>query len=212
MKNNLTEIVFILDKSGSMHGLESDTIGGFNTMLKDQQAVEGEARITTVLFDDKYELLHDRLDIRAVTPLTEEEYQVGGYTALLDAVGRTIMKLREVQKHTAEEYRAEKVLFFIMTDGMENASHKFAAADIKKLIEHQQQKHGWQFVFLGANLDAAEEAGKIGIDAIMAMNYNANSAGIKLAYTAMSNINTAYRAGKDLKEILNGLETGKADS
>ena len=132
MKKGLTEMVFIIDKSGSMEGLEKDTIGGFNSMLKEQQAVEGEAIVTTVLFDNRYELLHDRIDIRAVSPLTEKNYTVGGNTALLDALGKTIRKIREVQEHTAEDYRAEKVLFTIITDGEENASREYSAERIKR--------------------------------------------------------------------------------
>ena len=165
MKKGLTELVFIIDRSGSMGGLESDTIGGFNAMLKEQQAVEGEAVVTTVLFDDQYELLHDRIDIKAIAPLTSKDYTVRGYTALLDAVGKTINKIRQVQRHTAEEYRAEKVMFVIITDGYENASREYSAKQVKERIEHQKQKYGWEFVFLGANIDAVETAQHYGIDA-----------------------------------------------
>ena len=195
MKKGLTELVFIIDRSGSMGGLESDTIGGFNAMLKEQQAVEGEAVVTTVLFDDKYELLHDRIDIRAVSPLTEKNYTVGGNTALLDALGKTIRKIRDVQEHTAENYRAEKVLFIIITDGEENASREYSAERIKARIEYQKQKYGWEFVFFGANMDAVLEAGKLGISAEYAQNYCADASGTSTAYTAMSAISTAYRGG-----------------
>ena len=196
MKKGLTELVFIIDRSGSMAGLESDTIGGFNSMLKEQQAVAGEAVVTTVLFDDQYELLHDRIDIRAVAPLSEKDYTVRGSTALLDAVGKTIKKIREVQNRTAEDYRAEKIMFVIITDGEENASREYSINRIKKRIERQKEKYGWEFVFFGANMDAIAEAGKLGIDADRAQNYNADSVGTHMAYTAMSAISTAYRGGK----------------
>lgn len=195
MKKGLTEMVFIIDKSGSMEGLEKDTIGGFNSMLKEQQAVEGEAIVTTVLFNNRYELLHDRIDIRAVSPLTEKNYTVGGNTALLDALGKTIRKIREVQEHTAEDYRAEKILFIIITDGEENASREYSAERIKTRIEYQKQKYGWEFVFFGANMDAVLEAGKLGISAEYAQNYCADASGTSTAYTAMSAISTAYRGG-----------------
>lgn len=195
MKNGLTELVFIIDRSGSMGGLESDTIGGFNAMLKEQQAVEGEAVVTTILFDDKYELLHDRIDIKAVAPLTDKDYTVRGTTALLDALGRTIHKIRAAQKHTAENYRAEKVLFVIITDGQENASREYSAARIKTRIERQKQKYGWEFVFFGANMDAVMEAGKLGIAADRAQNWCTAAKGTSTAYSAMSAFFTAYRDG-----------------
>jgi uncharacterized protein YegL len=196
MKKGITELVFIVDRSGSMQGLESDTIGGFNAMLKEQQNVEGEAVVTTVLFDDKYELLHDRIDIRAIAPLTDKDYTIGGNTALLDAMGKTIHKIRAVQKHTAEEYRAEKVLFVIITDGLENASSHYSAEHVKSRIEHQKKKYGWEFIFLGANMDAVAEAGKIGIAAGNAINFMANAVGVQGAYQAMSVASTAFRIRK----------------
>ena len=196
MKKGLTELVFIIDRSGSMEGLESDTIGGFNAMLKEQKAVEGEAIVTTVLFDDKYELLHDRIDIKAVTPLTDKDYTVRGSTALLDALGKTIHKIRTVQKRTPKEDRAEKVLVVVITDGMENASRKYSAARIKKRIKRQKEKYGWEFVFFGANMDAVLEAGKLGIEAGSVHNYRSDSAGTSTAYEAISSISTAFREGK----------------
>ena len=201
MKKGLTEMVFIIDRSGSMGGLEKDTIGGFNSMLKEQQAVEGEAIVTTVLFDNRYELLHDRIDIRAVSPLTEKNYTVGGNTALLDALGKTIRKIRDVQEHTAENYRAEKVLFIIITDGEENASREYSAERIKARIEHQKQKYGWEFVFFGANMDAVLEAEKLGISAEYAQNYRADASGTSTAYSAISAISTAYRGAPSLGAI-----------
>lgn len=191
---NLTELVFILDKSGSMAGLEKDTIGGFNSMLNKQKALDGECRITTVLFDNRYELLHDRIDIRAVGPMTEKEYQVGGSTALLDAVGLTIQKLVSVQKSTTEEYRAEKVMFVIITDGEENSSREFSAERVKKMIELEKEKYNWEFVFLGANIDAVETAGRFGISADRAVDYVPDAAGTELNFQAMSDAVASFRA------------------
>ena len=199
MKEGLTELVFIVDRSGSMEGLEGDTIGGFNAMLKEQKALEGEAFVTTVLFDDKYELLHDRIDIKAVAPLTGEDYTVRGSTALLDAVGKTIEKIRNAQKHTADEFRAEKVLFVIITDGMENASHEYSARWVKGRIERQRQKYGWEFVFLGANMDAVAEAGKLGIDADRASSYQSDAYGTGLAWGVVSKASSAIRTGAELR-------------
>ena len=195
MKKGLTELVFIIDSSGSMSGLEDDTIGGFNSMLREQQALDGEAVVTTVLFDDRYELLHDRIDIKAIAPLSREDYTVRGSTALLDAIGKTIHKIRKAQRHTKEEYQAEKVLFFIITDGQENASRKYTADVIRQYIEHQKKKYGWEFVFFGANMDAIMEAGKIGIAADMAQNYRSDSMGTQSAYSIMSSITSNVRLG-----------------
>lgn len=191
---NATELVFILDRSGSMAGLEKDTVGGFNSMLQKQKAMEGQCRITTVLFDNRYELLHDRIDIRAVGPMTEKEYQVGGSTALLDAVGLTIRKLAAVQKNTAEEFRAGKVMFVIITDGEENSSREFSAGVVREMIEHEKKKYGWEFVFLGANMDAAETAGRFGIDPQMAAEYIADEEGTALNFEAMSAAVACFRA------------------
>lgn len=193
MKKGLTELVFILDKSGSMGGLESDTIGGYNAMLEKQKAVDGECLITTVLFDNSYEILHDRIDIRAVRPLTEEEYQVGGTTALLDAIGRTIHKISNAQRHTAEEYRAEKVLFVIITDGLENSSREYSPEKVRAMIERQKAEYCWEFIFLGANIDSVETAGRFGISASRAQNYHADRNGVKLNFKVMSDVVTAYR-------------------
>lgn len=194
MKNNLTELVFILDRSGSMGGLESDTIGGFNSMLKKQQAEAGECRITTVLFDDKYETLHDRIDIAAVGPITAEQYFVRGSTALLDAVGKTIDKISNAQKNTAEAYRAQKVLFVITTDGMENSSREFGYEKIKSMIEHQKKSCGWEFIFLGANIDAVNVANRIGIAQNRAQTYHNDTEGIATNYEALSETVSHMRA------------------
>lgn len=194
MKANLTELVFILDRSGSMGGLESDTIGGFNSMLQKQQEESGECRITTILFDNEYEVLHDRIDIKAVSLITEREYFVRGQTALLDAVGRTINKIGSVQKNTAEDYRASKVLFVITTDGMENASREFSYDNIKSMIEHQKSKYSWEFIFLGANIDAVDVADRFGIARNRAQNFHNDSEGIALNYEALSDTVCCFRA------------------
>ncbi len=193
MKKGSTELVFIRDKSGSMAGLEADTIGGYNSMLEKQKALEGECRITTVLFNNNYRILHDRIDIRAVSSITDEEYSVGGSTALLDAVGTTIRKIANVQKHTADAYRAEKVMFVIITDGEENSSREFSAEQVRRMIEHQKTHYGWEFVFLGANLDAVETAGRFGISADRAQNYHADSDGIEINFRVISETVAAFR-------------------
>lgn len=194
MKKSLTELVFILDKSGSMAGLERDTIGGFNAMLDKQKAQAGECRITTVLFDHRYELLHDRTDIRAVRPITAREYRVGGSTALLDALGKTIHKIATAQKNTSEPFRAKRVMFVIITDGEENASREYAAKEVKEAIQRQKSRYGWEFIFLGANIDAVETAGRFGIDAGRAANYVPDSQGTALNFRAMSETVSAFRA------------------
>ncbi|MDD4657978.1 MAG: hypothetical protein PHW26_02920 [Eubacteriales bacterium] len=200
MKKNLTELVFILDKSGSMSGLEQDTIGGYNAMLEKQKALAGEALITTVLFDNNYELLHDRIDLRAVSPITEKEYYVGGATALLDAIGRTINKIINAHKHTAEEYRADKVLFIITTDGMENASREYNYNKIKGMVARQKSKYGWEFIFLGANIDAVDVAGRFGIAPDRAQNYHGDSEGTSLNFKVTAQAIASYRESGILAE------------
>jgi len=194
MKTNTTELVFILDRSGSMAGMESDTIGGFNSMLKKQQAEPGECRITTVLFDDSYEILHDRIDIKAVSNITSQEYFVRGCTALLDAVGKTIKKISKVQKNTSDDYRAKKVLFVITTDGMENASREYSYDKIKSMVEKQKKKHNWEFIFLGANIDAIDVASRFGIARNRTQNFHNDSEGIALNYDVLSETVACYRA------------------
>lgn len=200
MKKGLTELVFILDRSGSMSGLESDTIGGYNALLEKQKKEPGEAVITTVLFDDKYELLHDRINIRGIVPITDREYYVRGSTALLDAVGKTINKIGNAQKHTAEDERAEHVMFVITTDGMENASCEFSYAKVRKMIEHQKRKYGWEFIFLGANIDAIATAERFGISEDRATNYNADSEGTSLNYAVISETVSCLRASRPIAE------------
>jgi uncharacterized protein YegL len=193
MKKGLTELVFILDKSGSMGGMESDTIGGYNSLLEKQKAVEGEACITTVLFDNTYELLHDRIDIKGVSPITEKEYCVGGSTALLDAIGKTIHKIDNVQKNTAEDYRAEKVMVVIITDGEENSSREYAAENIKAQIKKKKEEYGWEFIFLGANIDAVAAAGRLGISPNRAQNYHQDGKGSRVVYETISKAQIAFR-------------------
>jgi uncharacterized protein YegL len=189
---NLTELVFILDRSGSMSGLEKDTIGGYNAMLEKQKAIEGEALVTTVLFDHRYELLHDRIDLRAVAPITEEEYTIGGSTALLDAIGRSINKITNAHKHTASPYRADKILFVITTDGMENSSREYDYKKIKKMVETQKSK-GWEFIFLGANIDAVDVGERFGIDSNRAKNYHGDSEGTSLNFKVTANAISSFR-------------------
>lgn len=193
MKQGLVELVFILDKSGSMSGLESDTIGGYNSMLAKQKQVEGECVVTTVLFDHGYELLHDRIDVKAVQAITEDDYQVGGSTALLDAMGRTINKIATAQKNTSEEYRAEKVMCVIITDGEENSSREFSLEKVKQLVEQHKEKANWEFVFLGANMDAIQTAGYFGISADRAQSFHADKEGVALNFAVMSESVAEFR-------------------
>ena len=186
MKENLTELVFILDRSGSMSALTDDTIGGFNSLIESQKAEEGEAFVTTVLFDDKYELLHDHVNIKDVLPLTRKEYFARGMTALLDAIGRTINTIGERLAKTPEEERPSRIVIAITTDGFENASKEFTKKQIKDMIEHQQSKYSWVFMFLGANMDAVSEAESLGIRGTMARTYTNSSRGVETVYTAMS--------------------------
>ena len=186
MKKGLTELVFILDRSGSKRGLEKDTIGGFYALLEKQKKAEGEARVTTVLFDDKYEQIHSRFPLEQVRELTEEDYYVRGCTALLDAMGKTIQQMALIQKHLPETERAEKVIFVITTDGLENASHEYSRAQVKRMIELEREKYGWEFLFLGANMDAVAEAGSFGIRADRAVTFENDSQGVQMNYRVVS--------------------------
>ena len=196
MKTNTTELVFILDKSGSMSGLETDTIGGYNAMLKKQQEEQGEAIVTTVLFDDNYEILHDRTNIKGIKPITEKEYYVGGYTALIDAIGKTINKIVNATRHTANEHQADKVIFVITTDGMENASREYTHQKVKEMIELQKTKYNWEFIFLGANIDAVSTARDLGINEDRAVKYHADGEGTLLNYNIVSEAIINIRANK----------------
>ena len=194
MKKNLTEIVFILDRSGSMAGLEGDTIGGFNAMIEKQKREPGEALVSTVLFDNESEVIHDRVDLEKIEQLTDREYYVRGCTALLDAVGGAIHHIGNVHKYAREEDRPEKTLFVITTDGMENASCKYSYDRLKAMIQHQKEKHGWEFIFLGANIDATKEAARFGIDEDRAANYHADHQGTAVIYEAVSEAVCSVRA------------------
>ena len=195
MKKGLTELVFILDRSGSMGGLESDTIGGFNGMIKKQQKEEGEANVTTVLFDDQIETIHDRFPLEIVKPLTEEDYYVRGCTALLDAVGNNEKKVENIQRRLPDDRKAEKIIFVITTDGLENASREYTSNMVKKMIE-ENQKNGWQFIFLGANMDAVKEAGNLGIRPERAVTYKNDSKGVELNYEAVGSVLSCMRSAK----------------
>lgn len=193
MNNNLTELVFILDRSGSMAGLESDTIGGFNAMLEKQRKESGEVCVTTVLFDNRYELLHDRIPLSGVANITDRDYFVRGTTALLDAIGMTIQKIVQAHIHTAEAMRPGKTVFVIITDGMENASHEYSADRVRAMIE-KEKTYGWEFLFLGANIDAIGAASQIGIHADRAVNYHADSKGTRLNYEVVGETISNVRA------------------
>ena len=196
MNENLTELVFILDRSGSMGGLESDTIGGFNSMISKQQKEDGEAVVSTVLFDDKCEVIHDRVKIADVKRMTEDDYYVRGCTALLDAVGGAIHHIGNVHKYAREEDRPAKTLFIITTDGLENASKQYSFKDVKKMIERQKEKYHWEFIFLGANIDAIEVAGNMGISRDRAANYNCDSEGTALNFECLEAAVTRVRKCK----------------
>lgn len=200
MMKNLTEIVFILDRSGSMAGLEDDTIGGFNAMIEKQKNEEGDACVSTILFDNYVEVIHDRVDIRKVRPMTRRDYYVRGCTALLDAVGRTIRHIGNVHKYAREEDRPEKTLFVITTDGMENASREYSYERVRRMIEHEKEKYGWEFIFLGANIDAAREAARFGITEDRAVNYHADSVGTAVIYEAVSEAVCNVRASRPMSD------------
>lgn len=200
MMKNLTEIVFILDRSGSMAGLEDDTIGGFNAMIEKQKNEEGDAFVSTILFDNYVEVIHDRVDIRKVRPMTRRDYYVRGCTALLDAVGRTIRHIGNVHKYAREEDRPEKTLFVITTDGMENASREYSYERVRRMIEHEKEKYGWEFIFLGANIDAAREAARFGITEDRAVNYHADSVGTAVIYEAVSEAVCNVRASRPMSD------------
>lgn len=198
MKKNLTEIVFILDRSGSMSGLEADTIGGFNSMIEKQKQETGEALISTVLFDNFSEVIHDRVPVGRVEPMTDKEYYVRGCTALLDAIGGAIHHIGNVHKYAREEDVPEHTLFVITTDGMENASRRYDSETVKKMIERQKAKYGWEFLFLGANIDAVETASRFGIGADRAVNYHSDHQGTQLNYEVLSAAVSTVRSSATL--------------
>ena len=186
MKKNLTELVMILDRSGSMGGLESDTIGGYNSMLKRQKEAEGEVLVSTVLFNDRSEVIYDRVPLDKMPQMTDKEYYVGGCTALLDAVGGAVHHIGNVHKYAREEDRPEKTIFVITTDGLENASRMYSYDRVKRMIERQKEKYGWEFLFLGANIDAIGTAGRFGISADRAANYHSDHEGTELNYKVLA--------------------------
>ena len=193
MRKGLTELVMILDRSGSMQGLEPDTIGGFNSMIEKQKKEEGEALVSVVLFDDVTEVIYDRVDIQKVEPMTDRQYFVRGCTALLDAVGGAIHHIGNVHKYIRDEDVPEKTVFIITTDGMENASSRYTYEKVRQMVERQKEKYGWEFLFLGANIDAIKVAGRFGIHASRAVNYENDRAGTSLNYRVMSDVVTCAR-------------------
>lgn len=186
IKNNITEVVFILDRSGSMSGLEKDTIGGFNSLVEKQKKEKGVALVSTVLFDNHSEVLHDRVPVDKIQPMTDKDYFVRGSTALLDAIGGAIHHIGNVHKYARPEDRPAKTLFIITTDGMENASRRYTCEKVKAMIERQKERYGWEFLFLGANIDAVTTASMFGIERDMAVNYNSDSEGTALNYEVLN--------------------------
>ena len=191
-KNNITELVFILDRSGSMHGLEGDTIGGFNSLIEKQRKENGECFVTTVLFDNEIKTLHDRVELKEIKDMTEEDYCVGGCTALIDAIGTSIEKIDGIHRYIRAEDVPEHTMFVIITDGMENVSRRFSSREVKKMIE-KHKKSGWEFLFIGANIDSVETARHFGISEDRAVNYHADKQGTAVAYECVSRAVGAVR-------------------
>lgn len=200
MKNNLTELVFILDRSGSMAGLESDTIGGFNAMIAKQKKEPGEAYVSTVLFDNECRVLHDRLPLSKISKMTARDYTVGGCTALIDAIGGAIHHIGNVHKYARPEDVPAHTIFVITTDGQENASYKYSSETVKKMIERQKEQHGWEFLFIGANIDAVETAASFGIARNRAVNYHADSEGTQVLYETISAPISAMRSNQQISD------------
>ena len=194
MKKNLTEMVFILDKSGSMAGLEADTIGGFNSMIQRQKQADGEALVSTVLFSNSSTVIHDRVDLRKIEPLTDRQYYVGGGTALIDAIGGAIHHIAMVHKYAREEDRPERTIFVITTDGMENASRRYSSDEVKAMVQKEKEKYGWEFLFLGANIDAVETAAHFGIEESRAVNYHCDPIGQNRVYEGVDRAVRSVRA------------------
>ncbi len=200
MKKNLTELVFILDKSGSMSGMEADTVGGFNSMLDKQKAEKGDVLVSTVLFSNDSTVLYDRVNIQKIEHMTAHQYQVGGCTALLDAIGGAIHHIGNVHKYAREEDRPEHTIFVIITDGEENASHSYSAERVKEMIERQKERYQWEFIFLAANIDAVTTAARYGIQADRAVNYVADRKGTELNFHAMSDAISSFRCCGSVSE------------
>lgn len=200
MKSNITELVFILDRSGSMAGLEADTIGGFNAMLEKQKKQEGKAYASTILFDNTSEVLHDRISLEKVKPITDSDYYVRGCTALLDAIGNAINHISNIHKYARKEDIPQHTMFIITTDGMENASHSYNIKQIKRMIENKKKKHNWEFLFIGANIDAISTAKSFGISENRAVNYNHDSQGTRLVYENIEKAVSECRACKPISD------------
>ena len=198
MKNNITELVFILDRSGSMSGLEADTIGGFNSLIEKQKKQDGECFVSTILFDNDSEVLHDRVRLAEVPPMTARDYTVRGCTALLDAIGGAIRHIANIHKYARPEDVPEHTVFVITTDGMENASHRYDADRVKRMIEHEKEKYGWEFLFLAANIDAVTTAKRFGIAENRAVNYHADRQGTEIIYDTVSEAVCSVRAARPL--------------
>ena len=194
MKNNITELVFILDRSGSMAGFEDDTVGGFNAMIEKQRAQAGQVYVSTVLFSNESEVIHDRVEIGQIAPMTRDEYQVSGCTALIDAIGGAIRHIGNVHKYARAEDVPEHTVFVITTDGMENASATYSSSQVKKMIEYRTEEHGWEFIFLAANIDAVKTAGELGIRRERAANFRQTKEGVGRSYGAMSDAISRVRA------------------
>ena len=197
-KNNITELVYILDRSGSMNGLEEDTIGGFNSMIEEQKEKDGVCYVTTILFNDRSLTVHDRIPLAEVPKMTRDDYRVCGCTALIDAIGMAIEHTETIHKYARKEDIPEHTLFMITTDGLENASTKFSSSEVKRMIERHKEQNGWEFIFVGANIDAVETAKHFGIHEDRVANYHADKRGTNVVFNAMSQIVGNFRAGKDL--------------
>ena len=200
MNNNLTEIVFILDRSGSMAGLEDDTVGGFNAFVEKQKKTEGEAVLSAVLFSNDSEVIYDRVDIQKIEPMTDAQYRVGGCTALLDAIGGAVHHIKNVHKYAREEDRPAKTVFVITTDGMENASRTYSYEEVQRMVKHEQERHGWEFLFLGANMDAIAAARSFGIREDRAVRYKRDPAGTALNYNVVGGVVSSIRRRNELKK------------
>ena len=200
MKKNLTELVFILDRSGSMSGLEKDTIGGFNAMIEKQKKQEGECIVSTVLFNNDSQVIHDRVPLDKIEPMTERDYYVSGGTALIDAIGGAIHHIGNVHKYARKEDVPENTIFIITTDGYENASYRYSSDKVKRMIEHEKEKYGWEFLFIGANIDAVETAKHYGIDQDRAVNYHADAQGTSIVYESVSKAVCNVRMNKCMAE------------
>ncbi len=197
--NNITELVFILDRSGSMSGLESDTVGGFNTMIEKQKKQNAPCYVSTVLFNHTSEVLYDRVKLGEVQKMTEDDFFVGGSTALMDAIGGSIHHIGNIHKYIRPEDVPANTMFVIMTDGMENASRRYSSEQVKQMIERQKKRYGWEFLFIGANIDAVETAARYGIDADRAVNYHADKEGTQVVYQSVANAVCSVRANKELR-------------